>query len=241
MFNTAISLYGIMILLSLAANIVVVMLIYKKYTIPKNEIIGALVYENIGIIFGAIIFSFFANFHLHDGFDWQNAGLSAYGGVIGAIVCLALFCLQFKRPVKEMLFIFMPSIPLMYAIGKMGCFLAGCCVGIEYGGWGSVVYNYSPAAPANVRLFPVQLAETIIFAFIFVYMVYESVKNKLSLKTLGISFVLCGFGKFILDYLRMSHSGGLLSFSVNQAVSIVFIAMGMVLFIVNTTNKIKEV
>jgi len=232
MFDTRVPVYGIMILLALATNIIVVMLIYKKYEFSKNEIIGALVYENIGIILGAQIFTFFANYQLYEEFDLLSLGLSAYGAVIGAIICLMLFALQFKRSVKDMLFIFMPSIPLMYAIGKIGCFLAGCCVGIEYDGWGSIVYNYSAAALAGVRLFPVQLAETIVFIFIFIYIFAESVKNKLNLKTLGLSFILCGFGKFILDYLRMSHSGELLSFSLNQTVSIIFIVIGIKLFIV---------
>jgi len=209
------------------------MLIYKKYNFPKNEAIGALVYENIGILFGAAMFSLLTYYGLGafrilggdlDSFD---IGLSAYGGVIGAIVCLIIFGIQFKKPIKDMLFVFMPSIPLMYAIGKIGCFLAGCCNGIEYSGWGRVMYNYSVVAPANTYLFPVQLAETIVFTLIFVYMITKSLKGRFDLKTLGISFALCGFGKFILDYLRMSHAGQVLS--INQIVSIVFIVIGAVI------------
>jgi len=222
-----------MILLSLVANIIIVSLMCKSYQFHKNEIIGAIVYENIGIIWGAIIFTLFAKHGLStfrmlfEGVDLSNLGLSAYGGVIGAIVCLIIFSVQFKKPVKDMLFIFMPSIPLMYAIGKIGCFLVGCCHGIEYAGLGSVMYRYPAVAPANTYLFPVQLVETIVFTLIFIYMAVKSFKQKFNLKILGFSFVLCGFGKFALDFLRMSNIGQVLS--LNQIVSIVFMVIGIVI------------
>jgi len=224
MFDTKIPVYAIAILLSLIINIVVVILIYKKHEFSKHEIIGAIVYENIGVILGAKIFNIFQNYKLNRSFDLLSAGLSSYGAVIGAIIWLIIFSLQFKKPLKNMLFTFMPSIPVMYAIGKIGCFLAGCCHGIKYNGWGSVVYNYSPAVPANINFFPVQIAETIVFTLIFIYMIAASLKNKFDMKTLGISFILCGFGKFILDYLRMSHTGKLIS--LNQIISIIFIIIG---------------
>ena len=238
MFDIKIPFYAITILLSLIVNIVIVMLIYKKHQFSKNEIIGAVVYENIGVILGAKIFSFFADYKSYKEFDLLSLGLSSYGAVIGAILCLIFFSLQFKKPLKDMLFTFMPSIPIMYAIGKIGCFTSGCCHGIEYTGWGNVVYNYSPAAPANVHLFPVQLAETIIFTLIFVYMITESLKNRFDLKTAGISFILCGLGKFSRDYLRMSHTGKLIS--LNQTVSIVFIIIGVIIIYIHQ-KSIKKI
>ncbi len=58
MFHTKVSLYSIMILLSFLSNIVVVVMIYKKFNLSKDEMIGALIYENIGIILGAKILTF---------------------------------------------------------------------------------------------------------------------------------------------------------------------------------------
>jgi len=238
MFDTKIPLYGIAILLSLSANIIVVVLLYKKFKFTRDQITGALVYENVGIISGAKILTFIQDYRLYGKFDFVSLGLSSYGGVIGAIICLIIFGIQFKKPVKDMLSAFMPSIPLMYAISKIGCFLAGCCHGIEYDGWGSVVYNHSPAAPAHIRLFPVQLAETILFAFIFIFIFDKIIKNKFNWQTLGVNFILCGVGKFILDYLRVSHLDVIIS--LNQIISIVFMIIGVLSVIRGKKIQITE-
>ena len=189
MFNLKLPFYGIMILFSLLLNIVIVISIYKKYDFSKDEIIGALVYENIGIIFGAKLLTYIQNYKEYSNFDFLTLGLSSYGAVIGAIICLIIFGLQFKKTLKAMLFTFMPSIPLMYAIGKIGCFLTGCCYGIEYNGIGNIIYKYSPTAPNYIPLFPIQLVESIVFVLIFIYMITKILKDQFSWKTLGISFL----------------------------------------------------
>lgn len=225
MFDTQIPIYGIMILLSLLTNVVIVWIIYKKYNFTRDEIIGALVYENIGIIAGAKILTYFQTYKSYKEFDFWSLGFSSYGGVIGALFFLILFACQFKKSKKEMLFTFMPSIPFMYAIGKIGCFFAGCCYGIKYNGIGSVVYTHSLVAPNEVNLLPIQLIETISFTVIFLYMMNETLKNRFRWKTLGISFILCGFTKFLLDYLRMSHQNIWISSS--QIISMMFIGLGL--------------
>ncbi|MDD2434700.1 MAG: prolipoprotein diacylglyceryl transferase [Bacilli bacterium] len=231
MFDTNIPLYSIMILLSLIVNIIVVLLIYKKYNFKKNEIIGALIYENMGIIIGAKLLTYIQHYKEYGEFNFYRLGLSAYGGVIGAIMCLIIFGIKYKKSFKDMFFTFMPSIPIMYAIGKIGCFLVGCCHGIEYSGFGSVVYNHSLVAPAGVSLFPIQIVETLVFTLIFIYMFNRTIKNRFNWQTLGISFILCGLAKFSLDFLRISHVDKILS--LNQIISIVFIIIGALLIIKN--------
>ncbi len=225
MINSKIPIYSIMILLSLIANLIVVALLSKKYKSTKIEIICLLLYENIGIIGGAKILTFLQNYkELNGQFNFLSLGLSSYGAVIGAILFIILFSFQFKKSLKEMLCIFMPSIPLMYGISKIGCFLVGCCYGIEYNGIGNVVYNYSSVAPKDIHLVPIQIIETIFFISIFIYMTLKHKKNQFSNKTLGIGFALCGFSKFILDFFRMSHVDEVIS--LNQIISSIFIIIG---------------
>ena len=231
MFDTKVSLYPIMILLSLLSNVIVVIMIYKKYNFNKDEIIGALLYENIGIIFGAKLLSYIENYKLYGQFNFLKIGISSYGGVIGAIICLIIFGLQFKKELKQMLYVFMPSIPLMYAIGKIGCFLVGCCYGIKYNGVGSILYKYSIEAPSNTRVFPVQLLETILFLLIFILIIKMIKSNLNNLKILSINFILCGFAKFITDFLRMSHVNKILS--LNQVISLFFVILGITIYLKN--------
>ena len=169
MFNTNFSLYVIMLIISLISNVIVVLCIYKKYNLTTDETIGALVYENIGIIFGAKVLTYLENTNLYKNFDFLNIGFTSYGALLGAFICLFIFKIQFKKKAKDIYYTFLPSIPSMYAIGKIGCFLVGCCYGMKYSGPGSIIYNYSSIAPKNTSLFPVQILETLIFTLIFIY------------------------------------------------------------------------
>ena len=136
-----------------------------------------------------------------------------------------LYSKQFKKSLIELLCITVPAVPLMYSIGKIGCFVAGCCYGIRYDGPFSVTYYYSLSAPKGVSLFPIQIVESIIFALIYIYIKFLQKKNISKQYTISITFILCGFFKFVLDFLRNSHINKILS--TNQFVSIIFILIGI--------------
>jgi len=219
--------YNSAILLSLASNVVIVVFIAKKFGFTKDELFGALFYENAGIILGAKALSYFQAPHAYDRFEIMRLGLSANGAIVGAMLCLAIFGLQYKKTMRQMFFTFMPSIPVMYAIGKVGCFFNGCCYGVVYSGFGSVMYRHSRFAPAEAPVFPVQLVESIVFAGIFIYMIRMIHKNRFDVCALGLGMILSGVAKSALDFLRMSHVGQIIS--LNQIISIVFVIIGLFL------------
>ena len=233
MINTDFPLYSLFIIIALLSNIIIILLT-SKYS--KIETICLLLYENTGILLGAKLLTYILNYSKYDEFDFFELGLSSYGAVIGALLFLLLFSLQFKKPFKDLLSLFIVPIPLMYAIGKIGCFLVGCCYGIKYSGIFSVVYNYSLHAPVGVSLFPIQLVESIVFLLIFIYMLNKKLQNKFNTQTIGISFIFCGLAKFILDFFRMSHQNVILS--INQYISLIFIVVGFIILLSLKKNKI---
>jgi len=239
MQNIQIPIYGLMILLSLVVNIFVVILLSNKYDFTKIEIMCLILYEGIGIILGGKILTFIQNYQEYNGeFDLIGTGLTSYGGAIGALLFLLVFSVQFQKSFQKMLFIFLPPIPLMYGIGKIGCSFAGCCHGIEYTGLGSVAHRHTNDIISNTRLFPVQLVETIVFLGIFICMIYVHWRNRFDMKMVGISFILCGISKFLLDFLRMSHIGQIISS--NQWISLVFAFVGIFMVIKESRRSIVE-
>ena len=137
---------------------------------------------------------------------------------------MILFGIQFKKKISDLLYIVVPVIPLMYAIGKIGCFLVGCCYGVEYSGPFNVVYNYSLDAPKGIHLFPIQLVETIVFTIIFLIINKIDKKNK----RIYLTFIICAISKFILDFLRFREISKILS--INQIVSIIFLILGIICY-----------
>ena len=104
MLNNKYPIYGAMIILSLLVNIIVVIIVSKKNAYTSDEIISALIYENIGIIYGANIFSYIQNFRYIKEFNTFKIGLSSYGGLIGAVIFLLIYKFQFKKTSEEIFF-----------------------------------------------------------------------------------------------------------------------------------------
>lgn len=218
--------------MALISNIIVSTLLFKKYYYTLEELIGLLFYENVGLICGAKKLAYWLS-NSKEPFNFINAGLSAYGAIFGASFFIILFCFQFHKSIKETFLLLAPSFPLMYSIGKIGCFIAGCCYGINYNGLFKIIYKHSKSAPNNVYLFPVQLIESIIFFIIFIYLIYQHKKNKYNLKVLCMTAIICSLTKFILDFFRMSHST---FFSANQIISLILIALGAFTFKISKKN-----
>ena len=219
--------YPSMIVLSLIVNVIIVLIISRKFKYNVDELVSMLVIDNIGIIGGGILYTYIFS---------KGFGFSSLGGVIGGLIMLYLYSLLVKKDYKYMLILFMPSIPLMYAIGKIGCFVAGCCYGIPYDGIGHIVYHSSEVALLNTNLFPVQIVETIIFLIIFIYIISRYYKNKFSIKLIMIEIIVCGIAKFLLDFLRYEHTVKLITS--NQIMCLLLVIFSSI-YLIRLNKKIK--
>lgn len=219
--------YPSMIVLSLIVNVIVVLIISRKFKYTVDELVSMLVMENIGIIGGGILYTYIFS---------KELGFSSLGGVMGGLIMLYLYSLLVKKDYKYMLILFMPSIPLMYAIGKIGCFVAGCCYGIPYDGIGHIVYHSSEVALLNTNLFPIQIVETIIFLIIFIYVISRYYKNKFSIKLIMIEIIVCGIAKFLLDFLRYEHTVKLITS--NQIMCLLLVIFSSI-YLIRLNKKIK--
>lgn len=218
-----IPIYGIFILLSLLINCIIIFFLGKVQGIKNNITLCSLTFEMIGIIAGAKILNMIQRGNFS---SFYYAGFSSYGGVIGGIFALIIFSKLYKISLKKLLMMYIPILPLLYSISKLGCLFNGCCFGIEYSGGGSIVYEYAIDAPLNVRLLPIQFIESIINFIIFVYIMCIYKKYKDSVKIISLVFLLCGLSKFILEFFRASWPGSLSS---TQIISIVFIILGIII------------
>jgi phosphatidylglycerol:prolipoprotein diacylglycerol transferase len=61
---------------------------------------------------------------------WEG-GIVFYGGAFGAALASFLYWLKVRFPLRRMLDVIAPSIALGLALGRVGCFLNGCCYGDE--------------------------------------------------------------------------------------------------------------
>ena len=223
------SIYDLMITLALVFNILFIVFNYRKYNLKFRDVILLLLIENIFIVLGGKFFTFLDEFPKYGFKEILDLWFTSYGNMIGAFIGIIVYSLIFKKDMTALLTLGGLPLPMVYAIGKIGCFTAGCCYGINYAGFGKVIYTSSNQAPLNVSLFPIQLVEALIFAGIFFYFYHKCEKkrktNRLSLNDTFFLLIAISISKFGLDYLRSSSNNAFLSF--NQKISIVLFIVGI--------------
>jgi phosphatidylglycerol:prolipoprotein diacylglycerol transferase len=91
------------------------------------------------------------------------AGLVFYGGPLAAVPAAVVACRRLGVPVLKMADVAAPSLTLGHALGRMGCFLGGCCYGRPWDGPWAVLFTHplAPAASPALPRHPVQLYESL--------------------------------------------------------------------------------
>ena len=254
-FGLTIPLYGIFFWLGIFAAAAVAF-ISKRRRICGFDLVSSAVYTMILAIVGAKLL--FIAVSMDDIIAYAEGyglgffemlplvlkgGFVFYGGLIGGLAGLALYCVQFKKPLWDYLDLYATVLPLGHAIGRVGCFFAGCCYGIAYDGPMSHVYQVETGfAPVGVPLFPVQLTEAacllVIFLILFfVYFHTDSSKHYTVFVYAG-SYCLV---RFALEFLRGdAERGALWIFSTSQWISLIIAAVASAYLIIKGyRNKTK--
>jgi phosphatidylglycerol:prolipoprotein diacylglycerol transferase len=80
-------------------------------------------------------------------------GLSSMGGVAGALAAIAVVAPPLGLPRRALLDAIAPAALVGFAIGRLGCFCAGCCYGTPTTlAWGVVIDALGPPARHPVQL-----------------------------------------------------------------------------------------
>lgn len=149
-----------------------------------------------------------------------NSGFVFYGGVIGAFIALfpasRIHHIDFRPYIKSQLFL----IPLAHGIGRIGCFLAGCCYGIPYSGPFSVTFPENSFGLAGVPLFPLQLVEAMLLFSISIVLYFCFCRKG---RSGGVIFYAITYAvlRFVLEFFRGDGvRGSIYGLSTSQWISI---------------------
>jgi len=160
---------------------------------------------------------------------WTGGGFVFYGGLIGALLFLAIIQFTKKNLNVDKLWPMIPALVIGHSIGRIGCFLAGCCYGKE------TTWFWGVEHEGHV-LHPTQLIEA---TFLFCLSLYL-IKSKLDKSRLiTIYFLSYGIFRFFIEGLRgdeLRGQWGLLTPS--QWISIVLLGTSLVLHL--RTRKIRS-
>ncbi len=174
---------------------------------------------------------------------WEG-GLVFYGGLIGAVVTSVWYMWKHQLNFWKVADIFMPGVAIGHAIGRLGCFAAGCCYGkaAPHSTWWTVVFPLEGEglAPGGIPLYPTQLMESGAELVIFLILVYFSRKKKFDGQILLMYLILYSIVRTILEMLRGDFSRGFVfgEVSTSQFVSFIIIISAIVCWAIRSRKAI---
>ncbi len=161
---------------------------------------------------------------------WEG-GFVFYGGFILGLLFGIIYVVISKKNLLDVMDVTTPGLYLGLAIGRIGCFCAGCCYGKPTESFLGVVFtHYETLAPIGVKVFPTQLFESGYAFLIFLFTHVLLVKNKLNHKLFFVGGILYSIFRFINEFFRGDDRGSfVLGLSPSQWVSIVVFVLFLIL------------
>ncbi len=172
-------------------------------------------------------------------------GFVVYGGIIGGITAGYLYCRKHKLNFLKYFDLVMPSIALAQGFGRIGCFLAGCCYGVEtrlpfpMG----VEFPVSAIAPSGVRLVNTELLSSSLDFLHFFILTVIAKRVKADGMIAGFYLMFYSAGRFALEYVRGDlERGSVGSMSTSQFIAIFLFMIGVAIVLIRAkTGKTSVV
>jgi len=160
---------------------------------------------------------------------WQG-GLVFSGAIIFGSLAGLLYLRSKQQPILDWLDCFAPGIALGQAVGRLGCFFAGCCYGKPADlPWAVTFKNTSSLAPLFQPLHPTQLYHSLGGLVTFLILVVAGNHIKTEGRITGLFLILFSAFRFIIEFFRADYRGELGPLSMTQFITLVFFAIGIYL------------
>ena len=175
-----------------------------------------------------------------------QAGGVFSGGLIAALIAAAWYIRKNHMPALATCDAFAPGLALGHAIGRVGCFSAGCCWGKPtHHFWGVTFTN--PLAqqwvgtPLGQALEPTQLFEAAVELANFFVLMWLFKRKKFDGQVFGAYLFLYGFARYFLEFLRDDPGrgevfGGMMTGT--QLIAILLVIAGGVLWLRRTPKTV---
>lgn len=227
--------YSLMMVLALVAAFVLLYLFLRYKKTNKQEMVDIVICGSFAIICGLIFAILFQNLYEFAqnvaSYKW-TWGMTFYGGLFGGVFGYLLIYQLFIRKhstgdITKVLIIAPACITLAHAIGRIGCFLEGCCYGLETTEW------YGMYFPSIGKTYiPTQLYESI-FLFILTAVLILLAFKKSYKYTFVIYLFSYGIFRFLIEFIRGDERGAFMGiFSPSQIWSMVLVIAAVPLYFV---------
>jgi phosphatidylglycerol---prolipoprotein diacylglyceryl transferase len=167
-----------------------------------------------------------------------RAGGVFYGGFLAAVAVGLIYMRHHRLPMWKMTDIFSPGIALGQAIGRMGCFSAGCCYGKPSSSPFAVTFTNpisqeTVGVPLMIPLHPTQLYEAVCNFLLFMLLWWSLSRKRFDGQIFVLYLTVYSGLRFVIEFFRGDADRGFLfggSLSTSQFISLVLLVLAAVLF-----------
>jgi len=221
--NVTIYSYGLMLAIAVVVSTLLLARDAHRSNINADIIFDLVFWAVISGIVGARMFYIALNYpfflkHPSEIIMVQNGGLAWQGGLILGSIVVMLYIKSKKLPLSTMLDVLVPYLALGQSIGRVGCFLNGCCYGRAFDGG-----IYFPVHDATLH--PTQLYLSAGFFLIFLILKKYQRFSEIPGLVFASYLILASSLRFGVEYFRADHEIFFLGLSIFQ-----FVCFGVLLF-----------
>jgi phosphatidylglycerol:prolipoprotein diacylglycerol transferase len=213
-FGIHVPTYGLLVALAFLTGLAVTAKLARRSGLDSERVLNLAIYCAIAGIAGAKLLMIVVEFDdyaadpslLFSLSTIQAAGIF-YGGLIAALVTAYFYMRHAKLPPLPTLDALAPGAALGHAIGRLGCFAAGCCWGSPTDlPWGVTFTNPEANAltgvPLHSALHPTQLYEALGETVIFLILLRRFGRSHRAGAVFGLYLALYAALRFVSDFAR---------------------------------------
>lgn len=229
--------FGVMLVLAFLAGLTLARTRAARYGIDASKLADAAVWLLVWGVLGARVFYILQNLPQYLGnprelFSLQFQGLTSFGGVIFGAIYLYWWAKRNRYAVPAVMDAVAPAMMLGHVIGRIGCYLNGCC----YGG------QCPPTMPLALHIqgieytvHPAQLYDAAMNLIGLGILLWREGRGLLVGQTTGFFLMLHGTARFIYEYWRAGETAERVAgFQITEAqvVSALMFALGFAIYLI---------
>jgi phosphatidylglycerol---prolipoprotein diacylglyceryl transferase len=254
--NFPINTYGVLLALAFLAALLTAAWLAARDGLPRERVYDLGLWMLLAAIVGSKVLMLFTEPEYREdparliSLDFLRSGGVFYGGFITALIAGYFLIRRYKLPWWKTADAFAPGIALGNAIGRQGCFAAGCCWGkpttMPWGVEFTQAGHDVTSVPLGVHLHPTQLYESFGALVVFFFLIWLHRRKRFSGQVILFYAVLYAVMRFTIEFFRDDPRGDILGLtsltglSTSQMLSLLVGIWGFILLIRRWRRAVDE-